>query len=195
MILFLDTETTGLYPGNVCQLSYVLQGVYGAVGRNLFFTVDSVEYGAYKVHGFTPEKLRVLSGGKRFNDLIRLIDADLSSADTVVCHNAAFDVMFLRAEFERAGMDLPIAETFCTMKKSVEICRIPRGRGCGYKYPKLGELCEFYGITQKEIARSTEELFGAECGFHDARFDTAALYLAANRGMDNGYYAELKAKL
>lgn len=195
MILFLDTETTGLYPGNVCQLSYVLQGVCGAVGRNLFFTVDSVEYGAYKVHGFTPEKLRVLSGGKRFNDLIGLIGEDISSAGAVACHNAAFDVMFLRAEFERAGLDLPIAESFCTMKKSVEICKIPRGRGCGYKYPKLNELCDFYGITQNEIAKTTEKLFGAKCGFHDARFDTAALYLAANRGMANGYYAELKDKL
>ena len=195
MIIFLDTETTGLYPGNVCQLSYVLQGVCGAVGRNLFFTVDSVEYGAYKVHGFTPEKLRVLSGGKRFNDLIGLIGEDISSAGAVACHNAAFDVMFLRAEFERAGLDLPIAESFCTMKKSVEICKIPRGRGCGYKYPKLNELCDFYGITQNEIAKTTEKLFGAKCGFHDARFDTAALYLAANRGMANGYYAELKDKL
>lgn len=195
MILFLDTETTGLYPGNVCQLSYVLQGVCGAVGRNLFFTVDSVEYGAYKVHGFTPEKLRVLSGGKRFNDLIGLIGEDISSAGAVACHNAAFDVMFLRAEFERAGLDLPIAESFCTMKKSVEICKIPRGRGCGYKYPKLNELCDFYGITQNEIAKTTEKLFGAKCGFHDARFDTAALYLAANRGMANGYYEELKDKL
>ena len=69
----------------------------------MFFTVDGMEYGAYMVHGFSMEKLRSLSGGKRFEDFIDVIECDFLSADAVVSHNTAFDFMFMRAEFERLG--------------------------------------------------------------------------------------------
>lgn len=183
MIIYFDTETTGYRPGNICQLSYVMQSGKDAVARNMFFSVDKVEYGAYMVHGFSAEKLRSLSEGKRFCDYAEEIERDFNSADIVVAHNAAFDMMFMRVEFERLGKCFSVKKEFCSMKKSVPVCKLPKTCGKGYKYPKLSELCEHFGITEQGVVEKTAELFKVQANFHDARFDATALYLAMNDGM------------
>lgn len=183
MIIYFDTETTGYFPGNICQLSYVMQSADGVEARNYFFSVDKIDYGAYMVHGFSVEKLRVLSGGKVFRDFADEIERDFNAADIVVAHNSAFDTAFMRAEFERLNKVFSVKKEFCSMKKSLPVCKLPKNRGNGYKYPKLSELCEFFGISEYDVAEKTAELFDVQAGFHDARFDTTALFLAMNDGM------------
>lgn len=183
MILYLDTETTGLYPGNICQLSYVIQGKNSVFARNFFFAVDYVEPGAQAVHGFSVEKLNELSGGRKFADFADEIERDILSADLVITHNTAFDFMFLRKEFERLGRIFTVNAEFCSMKKTVPICKLHRNSGNGYKYPKLSELCEHFGITEKTISDFEKDVFTENSGFHDARFDTSAVFLAINKGM------------
>ena len=192
MILYFDTETTGLHPGQICQLSYILQDKSGAIAKNFFFTVQSVEYSAFMVHGFSVEKLRSLSGGKTFADNFFEIQKDFSSADLIVSHNTAFDFSFMRTEYERLNQTFYIKDSFCTMKESTPLCKILRKSGAGYKYPKLSELCAFLSISDAQIQKATCDLFGAEAGYHDARFDTAAVYLTANIGMEN---SEIFSKL
>lgn len=195
MIIFLDTETTGLYPGNICQLSYIIKDGEETTPKNFFFTVNHVEAGAYAVHGFSTGDLFCLSGGKRFSDFIWEIEEDFKKTDYLVSHNTAFDLMFLREEFLRSGRVLPVNGEFCSMKNSVAVCKLPRRSGLGYKYPKLSELCEFFGITDNEIAKACAMLFNEKVGFHDARFDTTALYLSVCKGIKSGEYAALKNDL
>ena len=183
MVLYFDTETSGLYPGQIAQLSLIIQRGEKIEGKNYFFAVDSVEYGAFLVHGFSVQKLFDLSGGKRFYDFAREINDMFQSADVVVSHNTAFDFMFMRAEFERLGMVFPVKNEFCSMKKLTPVCKLKRKSG-GYKYPKLTEACEHFGITDTEIKITSKKVFGEECGFHDARFDTTALYLISNYAME-----------
>ena len=182
MVIYLDTETTGYYPGEICQLSYIMQDKDSVTAKNFFFSVKRVEYGAYLGHGFSKEKLDVLSEGKTFRDLINEIETDFLKADLLVTHNTAFDFTFLRREFERAGKDLKVRDSFCTMKSTVGLCKLLRVGG-GYKYPKLNELCDTLGIGAEKIGETTEKLFGTDVSFHDARFDTAAVYLIANAGI------------
>ncbi len=56
-MIFFDTETTGIRPGNICQLSYILVDTSykptKTIGKNIFFTVDYVEPSAQDVHGFS----------------------------------------------------------------------------------------------------------------------------------------------
>ncbi len=184
MILFLDTETTGLYPGNICQLSYICQDKGKASAKNFFFKVDFVEYGALKVHGFSVEKLQKLSGGKEFCLFAEEIAKDIEKADVVCAHNTAFDFMFLSKELSCATQDFIVNKEFCTMKNSVSACKLMRSSGRGYKYPKLNELCAFLGITDAYIEYMSEKLFGTKSGYHDARFDTTAVFLAVNSGVD-----------
>ena len=183
MILYLDTETTGLRPGQICQLSYVMQYADKTICKNKFFTVDYIEPSAVAIHGLSVEKLKQLSNNKRFADFAKEIVEDLSSADLVVAHNYSFDEMFLRKEFELINQPFCIKKEFCSMKKTTPICKLV-GRRSGYKYPKLSELTCFLGITDSQILLETKKLFGNGVGFHDARFDTVAVYLAMKKGMD-----------
>ncbi len=196
MIIYFDTETTGLHPGQICQLSYIMQEKEKIFSRNFFFTVDSMEYSAFLVHGFSPEKLSVLSGGKKFKHFLDVIEKDFSSADLVVSHNTSFDFMFMNAEFERVSKIFSVKKEFCSMKNTVSLCKLARKRGEGYKYPKLSELCEFLDIKDFQIKSASEKLFDIEAGYHDARFDTTAVFLAMNELMDSfDGFKELKKYL
>ncbi len=183
MILYFDTETTGLYPGQICQLSYVMQTGNKNVAKNMFFTVDSMDAGAQMVHGLSMERLLVLSNGQRFADRIDEIERDFLSADMVISHNTAFDFSFMRTEFERLNRVFTCKNDFCSMKNMTPVCKLPRKSGTGYKYPKLLELCEYFCLTEGSVLSAAKVLFGSSCGAHDARFDTTAVYLAVNKGI------------
>lgn len=183
MVLYFDTETSGLHPGQICQLSYVMQSGDKITAKNFFFTVDYVEYGALSVHGFSVERLRTLSKGKRFADCFNEIDNDFSTADLIVSHNTSFDFSFMRTEYERLGKDFIYKDSFCTMKKTTPLCKLKRSCGVAYKYPKLNELCLFLGVSDFEIIETCKTLFGANVSYHDSRFDTTAVYLAVNKGV------------
>ncbi len=192
MILYFDTETSGLNPGQICQLSYIMQTKKGFSSKNFFFTVDHVEMGALMVHGFSVQKLKELSNGKRFGDFFDEIKSDFESADLIVSHNTAFDFSFMRKEYERLNEIFYIKNEFCSMKKSTPICKLSRKSGVGYKYPKLQELCEFCGIADGKILSFSSTAFNSACSFHDARFDSSAVFLAVNEMMLNGYFKELQ---
>ena len=71
-ILMFDTETTGLRPGQICQLSYIVidnsTKPYDVYGKNFFFSVDYMEESAEQIHGFSKELLEELSGGVTFEE-------------------------------------------------------------------------------------------------------------------------------
>ncbi len=182
MVIYLDTETTGLRPGNICQLSYIIQRGSAIKPKNFFFTVDFVEYGALSVHGFSVPLLKSLSGGKRFAHFIDEIEEDFNIADLIVAHNTSFDFSFLRAEFENANKFFNSEKGFCTMKNSVGFCKLSRASHKGYKYPKLSELCACLDISDNDIKNFLDNAYDTDCGYHDARFDTSALFLAVNKG-------------
>ncbi len=184
MIICFDTETTSLRPGQICQLSYTMQSGNDIRARNLFFSVDSMDYSAFMVHGFSMEKLKRLSNGKKFKDYIDIIESDFNSASLIVSHNTSFDFMFMRSEFERLGRTFYTNKEFCTMKNFTPICKLPKKSGDGFKYPKLSELCAFLNISDAQIKTSSNKVFGATADYHDARFDTTAVLLALNLAMN-----------
>ncbi len=192
MILYFDTETTGLFPGQICQLSYIMQKTDSVIAKNFFFSVDFVEPSALSVHGFSVQKLKELSLGKEFYNHFEEISCDFEKADLICAHNTSFDFSFMRKEYERLGQTFYIKNEFCSMKKSTPICKLLRKTGVGYKYPKLSELCSFLAITDLDINKNAKALFGNEASYHDARFDTSALYLAVNKCIQLKYFKDLE---
>ena len=192
MILFFDTETTGLFPGQICQLSYIMQTKENVVAKNFFFNVDYVEPSALAVHGFSVQKLKELSLGKGFSHFFEEIGADFEKADLICAHNTNFDFSFMRKEYERLGQTFYVKNEFCSMKKATPICKLLRKSGVGYKYPKLSELCAFLGIADADISQKASDLFNNKSSFHDARFDTSALYLAVNKAIQLDHFKDLE---
>lgn len=178
MTIYFDTETTGLVPGRILQLSYVLDYKDKVIGKNFFFYVDYVPEEAVKVHGFTVEKLAVLSGGKTFSDYSEEIYKDFITADLIVAHNVKFDLSFLQAEFCYLDEIFKYNASLDTMKYFTPVTCLPRRSG-GYKYPKLSEVGEHLEIYPYDVTKKCAELFNTyNVSFHDARYDTALMYIA-----------------
>ncbi|CAK7038104.1 3'-5' exonuclease [Tissierella sp.] len=189
-MLFFDTETTGLKPGNICQLSYILFDGEATQAKNFFFTVDHVEPGAERIHGLSVERLNILSGNKRFRDCYDEIRDDFNNANVIAAHNFNFDINFIKTEFSRCNYKYNYDESFCTMQYFTPICKIPYSeysKKTGYKWPKLEELADFLGLRNDHILETCEEMFKCNnIGFHDSRFDVVATYLCYIKAMNKG---------
>lgn len=189
-MIFFDTETTGLKPGSICQLSYIT--VDASVkpqitrGENIFFSVDYMEPSAEEVHGFSVEDLYELSGGLYFEDYFEKLYEEFSSADFLIGHNVNFDIAFLTHEFEGCGEDFSPKKVFCTMNYYKDICKHINTRG-ERKNPKLAEVVNFLGISEDTIREISGKFFGGTGNYHDARFDTAATYLIVIEGIKKGF--------
>lgn len=79
-----------------------------------------------------------------------LLDSKLS--ETVVAHNIDFDIKILENIYYKNYQYSPFKRLrkICTMKSSVDFCKIPHHYG--YKYPKLSEL--YYTLFGQSITNS-----------------------------------------
>lgn len=154
MLLFFDTETTGLPRSHhaplsdlanwprIVQIAWLLTDHQGrpqlaveAIIRPVGFSIPA---GAARVHGITTEQ--ALREGRPLPEVLQQFLAALRYADTLIAHNLAFDEKVLGAELLRCGLPNPLTALprHCTMEASTALCRLP-GR-YGYKWPKLDEL-------------------------------------------------------
>jgi DNA polymerase-3 subunit epsilon len=154
MILFFDTETTGVprnykapasdldnWPRPV-QLAWILTDEDGipieeveTIVRPNGFTIPS---DATAVHGITTKVAREKGAG-----LVEVLNHFLSSllkAEKVIAHNLQFDEKIVSAEFLRCRLPNPIESMprACTMLASTDLCQLT-GRH-GNKWPRLEEL-------------------------------------------------------
>lgn len=113
----LDVETTGLSPSEdrIVELAVVRTDQYGSPideWTTRFNPERSV--GASHIHGLTATDLK---NAPLFRDTIPYLNW-LLAGRALVAHNASFDLSFLRSEYERAGWQLPITPTVCTLAAS-----------------------------------------------------------------------------
>ncbi|MCY6369175.1 3'-5' exonuclease [Clostridium ganghwense] len=176
--IFLDTETTGLAPGQIAQLTYIIEENKKLVAvKNYFFTVETMGIQAQQVHGFSMERLRELSNGMKFQDVYYDIHKDFKGAN-FIAHNVKFDRKFVEAEFNRLNEEVGVKNYFCTMEYFKDILKLPAKRGKSYKNPRVEEVMNFYNISPNEVLEKTKKLFKCDdVSFHDARYDTVAVYM------------------
>jgi DNA polymerase III subunit epsilon len=164
-----DVETTGFSPrlgDRVVEIAIVHLDAAGAVtGRWETLLNPDRDLGPQHVHGI---RAADVLDAPRFVDVASEL-ATLLSGRVIVAHNAAFDLRFLRAEFERAGVVVPDElATLCTMQLAREF--IP---GAGRS---LADCCAAFAI----------EIDGAHRALADADA-TAALvagYLSTGHAVD-----------
>ncbi len=174
-----DSETTGLPSGrsnpHLVQLAWSIHDSEGNVlsERNYIIRPEgySIPLSSTQVHGITDEM--AITNGVPLSHVIErfLLDADLDGV-RLIAHNISFDTKVIGAEINRLGLVSKFNQRpqFCTMKRCVNLCKIPR-RGGGYKWPSLQEL--------------HLHLFGSHFqGGHDAMKDvqaTARIFLELRR--------------
>lgn len=187
-IIVFDTEATDLTPGQICQLSYIMDRDGALSARNFYFSVDDMSPGAQEVHGLSMEQLAELSGGTWFEDKADDILADFQEARLLVGHNVAADDRYLRVELERAGKKLKKINTFCTMNYASGLMNLKRKVVTGRpKPPRLSELADYYGVSEEDTLALVGDLFQTgDAALHDARFDTAMTYLCFKRAIEKG---------
>ena len=184
--IYFDSETTDLNPGQICQLSYIIEEDYCLTARNYFFAVRSMNPTAFSIHGFSVRDLYELSDGQEFGDVSEQIAEDFSGA-RLIAHNVDFDREFLQTELMRCGLQIKGSSWFCTMIHFISICKLPHSGKRGYKYPSLVEFMQFNSVEEEEVLQLTADLFESSSGRHDARYDTVALYLSYQNALKNGY--------
>ncbi len=117
-----DVETTGLEPGNghrICEVA-LLKFLEGNVIDSLVSLVNPqrpISPGASSVNGITDA---MVAGAPVFPDLLPRILSFVAD-DTLVFHNAPFDLSFLRAESRLAGRqwpDNPVVDTLILARRT-----------------------------------------------------------------------------
>lgn len=165
MILFFDTETTGLVlsgkpataPGqpHLVQLAAILTTLGGKelASINLIVKPDGykIPTQASDVHGITTELAEAV--GIPLRVAVACFTNLRSRASMAVAHNIDFDALVM--DIALARCKAPSASPWpnrkvCTIKESTGIVKIPpteamkkAGRGNQFKYPNLRELHEF----------------------------------------------------
>lgn len=171
--IFLDTETTGLYPAQGHRIIEVaaVEVVNRRLTKNHFhFYINperDIDQGAQEVHGIS---LEFLQDKPRFADIADDLIAFIADAE-LIAHNAPFDVGFLNSEFGLLGLktiEQITAKVTDTLKMAKEMRPGQRNN--------LDALCKFYGIDN-----SRRTLHGA---LLDAEL-LADVYMAMTRGQES----------
>lgn len=171
--IFLDTETTGLYPDQghrIIEIAAVEMVNRRLTHNHLHVYVNperEIDAAAQEVHGITLEFLQDKPLFAAIAD--ELIDF-VKDAELII-HNAPFDVGFLNAELGRIGLT-PIS-SYCD--KITDTLRMAKDARPGQRN-NLDALCRHFGIDN-----SKRTLHGA---LLDAEL-LAEVYMAMTRGQDS----------
>lgn len=150
LILFLDTETTGLptkrqdaiiesnvWP-DIVSVAWVLTDEAGRILRTFYTIVKpdgwTITPDSTRIHGISHEVAE--KSGMNFTLVMDTLQAMLGIADRVVCHNVHFDSNVIMNAFHwrmcrPVGYKDCFKDTYCTMEM---------GKKVGHKFPKLAQL-------------------------------------------------------
>ena len=169
--IVLDTETTGLEPGQghrIIEIGCVEIVDRRVTGREYQQYLDperGIDEGAARVHGITNERV---AGQPRFAEVAQAFLDHVRGAELII-HNAPFDTGFLNAELARLGSEWGVITDHCRVTDTLEMAR----RMHPGQRNSLDALCQRY-----EVDNSHRDLHGA---ILDARI-LADVYLAMTGG-------------
>lgn len=177
--LYFDTETNGIgsfrpATQRLVQLAWEFDGTEG---DSLIDDVEEINPEVPHPHSV---KSCAANGVGFFSAMAPFVTA-LRQCDTVVAHNLDFDQGVLQHEYQQRGADfteigcLLRQKGICTMKRTVQLCRLPSKHGNGYKWPRLEEL---YNVLTGETP---------QLALHDALNDVKVMKRCHDILCERGY--------
>lgn len=170
--IVIDTETTGLYKGSrLVQLGWIVFDKNGNKLSENEYLIKPVNYtipeSAIAIHKITTEQ--AIEKGFLPQEVLSYFMNDIFKPNTLLIgHNIEFDIRVLETELKLLNIfpkNLPIS-TYCTMRSTKNICKIPSANYRDFKIPKLIELYRHLfkkGVTNAHNAladcRATAECF------------------------------------
>lgn len=158
MFLIFDTETTGLplrddapltdldnWPRAV-QIAWQLHDLDGKLieAKNYVIKPDGfdIPFNASKIHGITTEVAQHY--GVPLEEAMVAFGEAVQKSTYSVGHNIKFDENILGAEYLRMGQENILANkpSIDTGEETKDFCKLPGGKGGGFKMPRLEELYE-----------------------------------------------------
>jgi len=167
-VIVLDTETTGVpqkgasiyetekYP-YIIQISWAIyddeekrvieeKDYIISLSKNVEITQESIN-----IHGITREISEMK--GVSIREALFDLNVAFRSCNMMVAHNLSFDKRMVIVESKRNRIYINFPEKeYCTMKNSVNVCKIPIVLANGdnvYKFPKLVELYKYLYNTDE----------------------------------------------
>lgn len=171
--IVLDTETTGLNARSgdrIIEIGCVEMVNRRLTGNNFHYYINperDSDPGALAVHGLTTE---FLSDKPKFAEIAAAFCEFVRDAEIII-HNAAFDVGFIDAEFERVGLPKFAEHVQSITDTLAQAKELHPG-----KRNSLDALCDRYGVSN------------AHRTLHGALLDSellAEVYIAMTRGQDS----------
>ncbi len=156
LLLFIDTETTGIVKGHpkptlepgkwprLVEIAWILTDISGTTVEcdDLLIIPDgfSIPPESTKIHNITTDIAK--NDGIPVKEALERFIQVSYQADTVVAHNLWFDFGVIIAEGTRLGLNPfpPEIQQVCTMHSSTDHCKLKSPKGKGYKWPGLAEL-------------------------------------------------------
>jgi DNA polymerase III epsilon subunit-like protein len=194
--LVFDTETTGLPKEKnpsiystelwpyIIQLSYI---VY-CTDTNEILTIENdyirinddviIEEGSQQIHKISREKVN--NTGIPIIDALNKFNKWSDKCDLFVAHNISFDKRMIIVEGIRNKIRMNVHSSYCTMKESIQLCKIEREFKDGTKYFKYPSLSELNNHLFDKIPKNTHDalidiLICMRC-FYKMRFNIDLVY-------------------
>jgi len=127
-----------------------------------------------KIHGITTEIAKQF--GVRPAVSAAIFSNFMGLADRFVCHNTQFDTAMMMIEFSRLGKPTSAImqkDSYCTMKNSTDILKLPYGNRKEFKWPSLDEA--YKGLV------NTNGFKGAHRAINDVRATREIMLALENR--------------
>jgi DNA polymerase III alpha subunit (gram-positive type) len=173
MILFFDTETSGL-PKNwrapitdssnwprLVQIAWI---VFNEEGERIYNEDNIIKpenflipEEASNIHGITTEI--ALAKGRDLIEVLQALNNKIDNSDILVAHNMNFDSRIIGAEMIRNNLSTNLfnKQLICTMEASTNFCALPSDYG--YKWPKLSELhVKLFGENFQEAHNASVDI-------------------------------------
>lgn len=143
--LVLDTETTGLRQGEICQIA-IIESTGAVLLDCLVKTQDPIPADATAIHGITDA---MVADSPTWDLLVKPVQDMLQGRDLVV-YNAIYDRKMMHQTAERAGLPKvewkEVATWWCAMEAAAEWYGDWNSYHQSYRYQKLVRIAYLLGI-------------------------------------------------